>query len=269
MEAALCDLAAATVSAVFVTPVVAAVDKAIPEAAAGKATLLQSFVGTLRSMVSLQAVRRPEFLYVWALFAGTYSVNNLVCSAEQHTDTSMPKTKTTSVFLGNMSLAMWKDAAFARIFGGAASPQLPLRSYGAWAVRDLTGMSVVFTLPPLLAPKLAEATDLSRRSAETVCQFVLPMAIQPVVAPFHQLGFLVSFKPDAPLTDHLAVIRQQLPGVVVMRWIRGFPPYCVGATMNKNLRFELRTLFGLNTDPPEANAVPHYAANISRKLTPG
>ena len=85
----------------------------------------------------------------------------------------------------------------------------------------------------------------------------------------HQLGFLVSFKPDAPLTDHLAVIRQQLPGVVVMRWIRGFPPYCVGATMNKNLRFELRTLFGLNTDPPEANAVPHYAANISRKLTPG
>ena len=177
--------------------------------------------------------------------------------------------KTSSVFAGNMSLAMWKDAAFARIFGGAAAAALPPKSYGAWAVRDLTGMSVVFTLPPLLAPKLAAATDMNLRSAETFLQFTLPMAIQPVVAPFHQLGFLVSFKPDAPLTDHLAVIRQQLPGVVVMRWIRGFPPYCVGATMNKNLRFELRTLFGLNTDPPEANAVPHYAANISRKLTPG
>ena len=70
---------------------------------------------------------------------------------------------------------------------GATAAALPPKSYGAWAVRDLTGMSVVFTLPPLLAPKLAAATDMNLRSAETFLQFTLPMAIQPVVAPFHQL----------------------------------------------------------------------------------
>jgi len=270
------DLAAAFTSAVFVAPVVAAVDKAITESSAGRANIFASFTATMRGFLDPRALRRPEFLYAWALFAGTYTINNLVCSAEQHQKKSLAAAKTSGVFAGNMSLAMWKDAAFARIFGGATAAALPPKSYGAWAVRDLTGMSVVFTLPPLLAPKLAAATDMNLRSAETFLQFTLPMAIQPVVAPFHQLGFLFSFKPDAPLSSHWSTVKAQVGGVVVMRWIRGFPPYCVGATMNKNLRYEFRDALGLSNDSvaaPEqiARAVtkPGDSLALARTMTPG
>jgi hypothetical protein len=107
-------------------------------------------------------------------------------------------------------------------------------------------------------------------------QFTLPMAIQPVVAPFHQLGFLFSFKPDAPLSSHWSTVKAQVGGVVVMRWIRGFPPYCVGATMNKNLRYEFRDALGLSNDSvaapePLARAVtkPGDSLALARTMTPG
>ena len=39
--------------------------------------------------------------------------------------------KTSSVFPGSMSLAMWKDAVFARIFGGATAAALPPSTRGS------------------------------------------------------------------------------------------------------------------------------------------
>ena len=37
------------------------------------------------------SLRRPEFRYVWALFAGTYMINNVVCSMEWIPDLSLVK----------------------------------------------------------------------------------------------------------------------------------------------------------------------------------
>ena len=91
------DLAAAFTSAVFVAPVVAAVDKAITESSAGRANIFASFTATMKGFLDPRALRRPEFLYAWALFAGTYTINNLVCSAEQHQKKSLAAAKTLSL----------------------------------------------------------------------------------------------------------------------------------------------------------------------------
>ena len=148
----------------------------------------------------------------------------------------------------------------------ATAPKVPPAAYGAWAARDVLGMGVVFALPPVVAPYVADATGLSQRSAETVSQFVLPMAVQPLVAPFHQLGYLVSYSPGAPLAAHLAEVRKTLNGVVVARWIRGFPPYCIGATANKNIRYELRSAAGLSNKMVQTSS-SSTAPVVRRRLT--
>lgn len=127
--------------------------------------------------------------YVSALFAGTYLLNNVMVSAEGRARQPMPTTKTATIFAGNLSLAMWKDAAFARLFGGGA-PIVPPPAFAAWAARDIVGMTAIFTLPPLVAPRVAEATGISHRSAEALSQFVLPLAVQPIVAPWAAARFL-------------------------------------------------------------------------------
>ena len=107
---------AAAFAGIVVSPVCAATDKAIAESLAGQASLWASFFGTLRDMAGepLALLRRPEMRYVSALFAGTYALNNVMVSQEQRARQSLPTTKTGVVFVGNMSLAMWKDSAFAR-----------------------------------------------------------------------------------------------------------------------------------------------------------
>ena len=50
--------------------------------------------------------------------------------------------------------------------------------------------------------------------------------MQPVVAPFHQLGYLFSFKPTAPVGEHIRkALSRDIWNVIVARWVRIFPPY--------------------------------------------
>ena len=248
MESLFCDAISASIACVAVTPVVAAVDRAVAESAAGQSTLAASFLSTLRAVVREPgaALRRPEMRYVGAMYGGTYLVNNLVCSWEQATATSRPTEKTAAVGAANTGLALWKDTNLARLFGGAAQV-VPPGALAAWAVRDVLGMAVIFTLPPLLAPRLAERTDLSPRASETAAQLACPLAVQPLLAPFHVLGFLLVYAPGQAARARAADVAARVPGVTALRWIRGVPPYCVGAVANTNLRFELRRAFGLPT----------------------
>jgi len=250
----LADCVAAAVAGVVVSPVCAATDKAIAESLAGQATLWSSFFGTLRGMAGepLALLRRPEMRYVTALFAGTYALNNLMVSQEQRQRESLPTTKTGVVFVGNMGLAMWKDAAFARLFGGGTAPRVPPAAFGAWAARDVLGMTVIFTLPPLVAPHFATLTGLSHRSSEAAAQVALPILAQPLVGPLHQLGYLLSYQPGATFSEHLKGVRQEFVNVVAARVVRIFPPYCIGATANKDLRLNLRLLMGLPIVTPGA-----------------
>lgn len=237
------DGVSALASGAVVSPIVSAVDRAIAESAMGTSPLWSSFYATcgglLRSPVA--AVMSAEFRIVWALYAGTYAANNACCTLETATRTSAPTSKTAAIFATNSCLSLWKDSCFAKLFGTRAAGTVPTLAYAAWGVRDVVGMGFVFTLPPLLATSIAaSSSSLSPEYANYATQLLLPMAIQPVVAPFHLAGYLLCSQPTHTLKEYLGAIRQQLGSVVVMRWIRGFPPYCLGAVANKSLRTNLR-----------------------------
>ncbi|KAJ1455656.1 hypothetical protein M885DRAFT_519341 [Pelagophyceae sp. CCMP2097] len=236
------DVLSAAAAGACVAPVVAAVDKAVAQASSGAAQLWPSFFLSLSQLARdpVQALRGREFRIVWALYAGTYAANNACCSYETRAEKSQPEAKTAAIFCCNTALSLWKDSAFAKLFGTRAPGRVPPLAFAAWGVRDVVGMGVIFTLPPLLAPRVASYFDLSPRAAETACQVLLPMAIQPVVAPFHLIGYMVYNRPTATLAQRLAEVRAQLGSVVVARWVRGFPPYSLGAVANKAARTELR-----------------------------
>lgn len=250
------DVVAAGVAGVFVAPIVSAVDKAIASSSSGLAQLWPSFFASLASYAHkpLQSLRSPEFRIVWLLYAGTYTANNLCCTAETAMATSAPKAKTAAIFAANTTLSLWKDSAFARLFGRKASV-VPAAAYMSWAVRDVTGMAVIFTMPPLVAPYVSQLAHSSHRTGEIAAQLFLPMAIQPVVAPFHLVGYDIFNRPDATLAQRATALRSQLAGVIAMRWIRGFPPYCLGAVANKSIRTSLRDQLSNHAHPTLGLAV--------------
>ena len=200
MDSALCDLAAAATACVAVTPIVGAVDRAVAESAGGRVTLYSSFAATLRAVAREphRAIFRPEMRYVAAMYGGTYIAANLLLSHEQRVSKSMPTEKTIVVGSTNTALALWKDTNLAKLLGkqGTKPPRVPPAALASWAVRDCLGMAVIFTLPPLLSPRLAEHTGLSLRQSEIYAQVLCPLAIQPVLAPFHLLGFMLVYSPE-------------------------------------------------------------------------
>lgn len=76
----------------------------------------------------------------------------------------------------------------------------------------------------------------SRLRRSTPAQVVLPVLIQPLVAPIHLLGYVLYNQPNASWAAHVAVIRRELWGTLIMRWLRIFPPFSIGTVLNTALR---------------------------------
>ena len=133
-------------------------------------------------------LRQPAFRYLACLYSGTYLAANTFSSYEEHNQTHQPLGKAASIFCANTSLSLWKDSAFAKLFGTKAPVPVPYPALALWWVRDFIGMSVIFVAPPTVAKWLHEEHGVDQRRAGVMTQVLLPMAIQPVVAPFHLLG---------------------------------------------------------------------------------
>lgn len=217
LRSTLADTVSAGVAAACVSPFVVAVDKAIAENASGKAKLWTSFFGSVREAIStpVHFLRQPPFRYLTALFGGTYLAANLFASMnEVRPKLSHPLLTATGVFATNSMLSLWKDSAFARMFSTIAPKPVPWSSLCSWWARDFIGMTTIFVLPPLLAKELNEKQLVhSRERASLISQIALPLAIQPVVSPFHLLGYvLYNQDAGASTTTLLAAMRKGTSG---------------------------------------------------------
>lgn len=236
------DMTAAVVAAALVSPFVTAVDKAIAESASGTAKLWASFGGSLRALASspIKFVRQPAFFYLWVMYGGTYCAANMFTSYEEISKSPKPLAKTSGIFCMNASLSLWKDSAFAKLFGQGPPKTIPPAAYASWWSRDFISMAVIFTLPPICARELNTRFDVDERKADTVCQLALPLMLQPFVAPLHLYGYVAYNAPDASAAEQRAVMRREVWGAIQMRIIRCVPPYCVGAVVNKAIRRTLK-----------------------------
>ena len=248
------DAGASAATGAAVAPILAAVDRAVTESAAGKKGLWQSFFGTLRQIGTKPGafVTSPAFRWLWLVYGGTY----FVASAAESTLALLPrgavskeaggvgKWLATSSYNTGSSLA--KDTAFARMYGGAASAAaVPAGAYGAWLTRDFLSMAVFFTLPPLLAPTVGKVTG-SEESGYVAAQLGLPLAFQAVVTPLHLLGLDIFNRPDKTLAQRASLIRREYLPSTSIRMLRMAPPYSIGTIGLRKLRTEMRRKLGVD-----------------------
>jgi len=232
------DVVAAGCAALAVSPFVVAVDKAIAVGAAGKQSVWSSFFANCRQLGKSPHtyVRQPAFRYLACLFGGTYLAANFFTTYEEKKKASMPVAKAGAIFATNSSLALWKDSALAKLFGNKAPAPVPWSALCTWWARDAIGMTVIFIGPPIAAKYMHEEYDMPLKKAEVAAQVALPLMIQPIVGPFHLLGYVLYNQPNAGWTAHMDIMRKEVFSTICMRWVRVFPPFCIGTVLNKSLR---------------------------------
>merc|ERR1711939_1152245 len=125
--------------------------------------------------------------------------STLTC--KQASSVSPGPTKFFAISSVNMSLCVYKDSCFARMFGAPSSSSaavVPRLSYALFAIRDSMTIFASFNLPPIIAPQLASLPSaitsrfsriLSTESGRAnTAQFLAPAAIQMISTPIHLLG---------------------------------------------------------------------------------
>jgi hypothetical protein len=185
------------------------VDRSIVEKAANGASFSSCLMRSLRPVITRphRFIFSKPFLLIFTLYFSTYATANTVdtfhstTSAKTASAVSSGPTKFVATSAVNMSLCVYKDSCFARMFGApSASPAatIPRLTYALFAVRDSLTIFASFNLPSIIAPKLADLPPevksrflrmLSTESSRTnTAQFLAPAAIQLVSTPIHLLG---------------------------------------------------------------------------------
>uniref|UniRef100_A0A7S3JYQ8 Uncharacterized protein n=1 Tax=Aureoumbra lagunensis TaxID=44058 RepID=A0A7S3JYQ8_9STRA len=256
------DVIAATVTAAIVAPISAFLDRGITESAAGKTKLWTSVYESAISAISRpwSFFRSPQYLWPFALYAGTYGVANAsetICDSLQ-VDRTIPQLTTSTV--ANMSLSMMKDGAFARIYGLTVPTALPAASYGFWFGRDVLSMFFFFTVPPIISKMVnqkeerdtiiqdKENTNLSNSSNTTraaaftaaisasAARFLAPVIAQFFTTPLHLLGLDTYNRKNVKLSDRITFLKAEFPVAIGARIGRIIPAYSFGGVCNASIR---------------------------------
>lgn len=227
---------------------------AIIENASGRSTLRTSFRTSLSTLLTRPhkfLISRP-FSLISLLYFGTYATANTVDTISSTLDpisyspssvTSGPSkfAATTAV---NMSLCLYKDSQFARMFGPPASAtiqrSIPRASYCLFALRDSMTIFASFNLPHLIAPILPLSHEIEKvASRMSIVQFLAPAGIQLFSTPLHLLGLDLFNRPSGTgitWTQRLMRVRRDWLGSSFARMGRILPAYGVGGVVNAKIR---------------------------------
>jgi len=212
----------------------------------------------LNSMSHL--IRRPHLfltskpaLLISTLYFGTYVTANTVdtltstfknTAADETTSGPAKFVATTSV---NMSLCLYKDSQFARMFGpppssalGTAARAIPTASYALFALRDSLTIFASFNLPPLLAPVLPLSREVERHTSRScAAQFLAPAGIQLLSTPLHLWGLDLYNRPvgnGVGWRMRVSRVARDWLGGSAARMARIVPAFGVGGVVNSGFR---------------------------------
>jgi hypothetical protein len=258
------DAVVGTGVTLLMAPLLTIADKGIAQRAARTHTLLQSCAQSARSIISnpVAFARNPAFLYVWGVYATTYTTANSLKTLVDHQEQSTRKTTVTSskdgsslgqvgIFLGtsvaNSGASLLKDRAFAKMFSPDAATNtvtksVPKQSYALWMTRDLIGVGSSFVLPDLIAKKLSASTPEELKRNRDISQFCVPVATQLVAGPLHLLGLDFYNRPMQDMSWKQAAIERYKclvngsAAVITGRVARIIPGYGFGGVLNTKFR---------------------------------
>ncbi|KAK1069531.1 hypothetical protein LTR12_004579 [Friedmanniomyces endolithicus] len=243
------DGACAASAGGLVAPLITMIDKAIIENASGKRKMMDS----LRASFSTLLLRPHRFLtskpfaLILMLYTGTYLAANTLDTFKSTTNnkaassTTSGATKFAATSAANLSLCLYKDSQFTKMFGTVSARPVPSATYALFAARDCLTIFASFNLPTILAPKmpLSESAEkyISRASA---AQFLAPAAIQLISTPFHLLGLdLYNRNGGTAFSDRLRKVRVDWLKSSIARMCRIVPAFGLGGIVNNGLRVKL------------------------------
>jgi len=240
------DVLAAAGTAFCVSPFIAILDQAIVQNAAGTKTLKASLKDSATQLVTKPTVflRSPSFLLLWGVYGGTYVAVNMattICDKKKATDHQRHMVKFLGVSSVNLGLNVSKDRVFAKMFGSGTPRPVPLKSIGAFAMRDSMTVFASFNLAPVVAESLAGAEVAGAR---TIAQLVCPVAIQWLSAPLHLLGLNWYNQPNVSASgERAAFVKQEYFTTALARSARIFPAFGIAPLINAPLRTFTRGVF--------------------------
>ena len=231
------DVAAALLAALSTAPIMLAVDKAVVEKASGNVSMMGSIKNTGFSLLKnpIKFVASREFLWIFGVYAATYSTANSIDSLCKINKTSDVVPKLVGITAVNMTMSILKDRAFAYYFGRKVTNKVGAVSLGLWLVRDVLTMAAAFVIPSRVAHVFASA-GVPEESAEKVSIFSCPIIFQVFLTPFHLLGYdFYNFK-DRTMGQRITYLKSVYPSVLGLRMIRMAGAYGIGGVNNRSFR---------------------------------
>lgn len=187
------------------------------------------------------------FALICMLYGGTYLTANIVDTVTS-TVKNKPATHVTSgtskfvaSSTANVGLCLFKDQAFARMFGPGGAPRpVPLPSYVLFTLRDCLTIFASFNVPPLLGPVISRniSKEIEKSlSGQTIAQFVAPATVQLFSTPLHLLGLdLYNRTGNVSWRDRWHIIKKNWGISAAARICRIVPAFGVGGVVNSKVR---------------------------------
>lgn len=194
---------------------------------------------------------RP-FRLIFMLYTGTYmSANSLDTvtsttrrpppSLEQehysaaHVTSGSSKFATTSAT--NLSLCVYKDNQFTKLFGASSSRPVPRMTLALYGLRDMLTVFASFNVPPLLAPQIPLSESMQKYvSQASAAQFIAPAAVQIFSTPLHLLGLDLYNRPGVSAADRMSRVVRDWGKSCAARICRIVPAFGVGGVVNNGVR---------------------------------
>ncbi|KAM5451792.1 hypothetical protein MaudCBS49596_003620 [Microsporum audouinii] len=274
------DAASAATAGALICPIITIIDRSIIEKAAKGISIQSSLASSLKGMITKphRFLTSTPFLLIYTLYSSTYLSANLIDTAvstmedKAYNNVSTGVVKFVATALVNMSICVYKDSRFVKIFGSqsqgnnqstpakvassAAAPQIkgtaaclppstpriPITSYGLFCFRDSLTIFASFNLPPIVARYVPDAVASNPKSKYAIAQFSIPAAVQIVSTPFHLLGLdLYNRQPvgGLPAADRWARVTRDWAPSCIARVGRIVPAYGVGGVVNTRMRERL------------------------------
>lgn len=240
------DFMCAAAAGGLVAPLITVIDKAIIENASGKRPMMESFKASLSKLL-LQPhhflVSRP-FRLILMLYGGTYLTANTLDTFKSTTKnrsasaTTSGLSKFAATSTANLSLCLYKDSQFTKMFGTVSPRPIPPVSYALFAARDSLTIFASFNLPPIIAPSLPMGEVAERYvSRASAAQFLAPAGIQLISTPLHLLGLdLYNRNGGTPFSDRMRKVRVDWLKSSLARMCRIVPAFGVGGVVNNGMR---------------------------------
>ncbi|PQE03820.1 hypothetical protein CJF32_00000809 [Rutstroemia sp. NJR-2017a WRK4] len=248
------DFVSGASAATMVAPIITIIDKGIMQNASGQATLAESLKSSLKTFISRphNLLFSKPFALICMLYGGTYLTANTLdtVTATVHNKPATTVTSGTSKFVAsstaNIGLCLFKDQAFARLFGPSGPPRpVPFPSYILFTARDCLTIFASFNVPPILGPIITKnLSDEVQKSlsGQTIAQFLAPASVQLISTPMHLLGLdLYNRGKGVTWGDRWSIVKKNWGVSAVARMCRIVPAFGVGGVVNMKVRKNLMT----------------------------